>query len=190
MIFSLFVGKKRDIFQHWLGGTGEIQLKLAEIVDLYRVSLCTCSIAFRQQSARSRCLVKRHLAVLTVLALKKAFRTCRNSEMETKVPDFVSTMSRTIKCNHCSKHKIVLYLQMFYHTEGPLYFFRDAWMGLLALPEAWMRIYFFHDSWIYIFRPRETGIRWFFRDPWNMYVLTSDSWTNDFCGNNSSLASL
>ena len=32
-----------------------------------------------------------------LLALKKAFRT------ETKVPDFVSTMSRTIKCNHCSK---------------------------------------------------------------------------------------
>ena len=27
----------------------------------------------------------------------------RNSVMETKVPDFVSTMSRTIKCNHCSK---------------------------------------------------------------------------------------
>ena len=26
----------------------------------------------------------------------------RNSMMETKVPDFVSTMSRTIKCNHCS----------------------------------------------------------------------------------------
>ena len=25
----------------------------------------------------------------------------RNSVMETKVPDFVSTMSRTIKCNHC-----------------------------------------------------------------------------------------
>ena len=25
------------------------------------------------------------------------------SMMETKVPDFVSTMSRTIKCNHCSK---------------------------------------------------------------------------------------
>ena len=25
------------------------------------------------------------------------------SLMETKVPDFVSTMSRTIKCNHCSK---------------------------------------------------------------------------------------
>ena len=23
--------------------------------------------------------------------------------LETKVPDFVSTMSRTIKCNHCSK---------------------------------------------------------------------------------------
>ena len=23
--------------------------------------------------------------------------------METKVPDFVSTVSRTIKCNHCSK---------------------------------------------------------------------------------------
>ena len=27
----------------------------------------------------------------------------RNSVMETKGPDFVSTMSRTIKCNHCSK---------------------------------------------------------------------------------------
>ena len=27
----------------------------------------------------------------------------RNSVMETKAPDFVSTMSRTIKCNHCSK---------------------------------------------------------------------------------------
>ena len=27
----------------------------------------------------------------------------RNSMMETKVPNFVSTMSRTIKCNHCSK---------------------------------------------------------------------------------------
>ena len=27
----------------------------------------------------------------------------RNSVMETKVLDFVSTMSRTIKCNHCSK---------------------------------------------------------------------------------------
>ena len=27
----------------------------------------------------------------------------RNSVMEMKVPGFVSTMSRTIKCNHCSK---------------------------------------------------------------------------------------
>ena len=27
----------------------------------------------------------------------------RNSVMETKVPYFVSTVSRTIKCNHCSK---------------------------------------------------------------------------------------
>ena len=27
----------------------------------------------------------------------------RNSVLETKAPDFVSTMSRTIKCNHCSK---------------------------------------------------------------------------------------
>ena len=54
---------------------------------------------FSLQSARSRCHVKQHLAVL---ALKKAFRT-KNSVMETKVPDFVSTMSRTIKCNHCNK---------------------------------------------------------------------------------------
>ena len=61
----------------------------------------------------------------------------RNSMMETKVPDFVSTMSRTIKRNHYSKlfvnqqglfymvklkHAIVLYLQMFQHTK--LYLFK------------------------------------------------------------------
>ena len=34
----------------------------------------------------------------------------RTSVMETKETDFVSTMSRTIECNH----KTVLYLQMFY----------------------------------------------------------------------------
>lgn len=27
----------------------------------------------------------------------------RNAVMETKVPDFVSTVSKTIKCDHCSK---------------------------------------------------------------------------------------
>ena len=63
---------------------------------------------FWLQSARSRCHVKRHLAVLATsspgLFPQKwvAFRT-KNSVMETKVPDFVSTMSRTIKCNHCNK---------------------------------------------------------------------------------------
>ena len=48
-----------------------------------------CSIAFSLQSLRSKCHVKRHYN--------------RYSMMETKEPDFVSTMSRTIKCNHCSK---------------------------------------------------------------------------------------
>ena len=33
------------------------------------------------------------------------------------------------------------------------------------------------------FRPRETGFR-FFRDPWNMHLLTRDLWINDFGGNN------
>ena len=53
--------------------------------------------------------------------------------METKEPDFVSTMSGIIKCNHCSKllvnqqglfytvkkkqKKIVLYLQLLQHTK-------------------------------------------------------------------------
>ena len=52
--------------------------------------------------------------------------------METKEPDFVSTMSRKIKCYHCSKllvnqqglfyavkktKEIVLYLQMLRHTK-------------------------------------------------------------------------
>ena len=36
-------------------------------------------------------------------------------------------------------------------SEGPLYFFRDPWVGILALRETWMRIYFFRDSWMYIF---------------------------------------
>ena len=43
---------------------------------------------FSLQSARSKCHFK---------------PDTRNSMMETKVPNFVSTMSRTIKCNPCSK---------------------------------------------------------------------------------------
>ena len=46
--------------------------------------------------ARARCHVKQHLAVL---ALKKSI-SHRTSVMETKVTDFVSTMSRAIQCNH------------------------------------------------------------------------------------------
>ena len=57
-------------------------------LDLYCVTLCMCSIAFSLPSLRSKSHVKRQ---------------CRYSMMETKEPDFVSTMSRTIKCNHCSK---------------------------------------------------------------------------------------
>ena len=75
------------------------------------------------------------------------------------------------------------------NSEGPLHFFRDAWMGIFALRETWMRVYFFRDLWIYFlsFRPRETGSR-FFRDPWNMHFLnTRDLGTNGFYGNNSSL---
>ena len=37
---------------------------------------------------------------------------------------------------------------------------------------------FFPLLWIYIFRPRESGFQ-FFRDPWNMHLLTCDLWTND-----------
>ena len=53
----------------------------------------------------------------------------RYSVMEMKVPDFVSTMSRTIKSNHCSKSLLtskgclymrnvcMVYLQIFQHTK-------------------------------------------------------------------------
>ena len=67
--------------------------------------------------------------------------------------------------------------------RGSPILFRDVWMGIFALCETWMRIYFFRDSWIYMFPSLETGFR-FFRDPWNMYLLLHDFWTNDFCGNN------
>ena len=66
----------------------------------------------------------------------------RYSIMETKESDFVSTMARTIKCNHCSKllvnqqglfytvkkrqKKIVLYLQMLQHTKLYLYPFQKS----------------------------------------------------------------
>ena len=72
--------------------------------------------------------------------------------METKEPDFVSTMSRTIKCNHCSKllvnqqglfytvkkqKKIVLYLQMLQHTKLYLSFSKiSASVLLLRSHEA------------------------------------------------------
>ena len=66
-------------------------------LDLYCVILCMCSIAFRC-SQRGPNITS---------------NDTRNSMMETKVPNFVSTMSRTIKCNHCSKlfvpARLVLY---------------------------------------------------------------------------------
>ena len=46
--------------------------------------------------ARLRCHVKQHLADS---ALKKS-NSHRTSVLETKVTDFVSTMSRKIECNH------------------------------------------------------------------------------------------
>ena len=83
------------------------------VIKVYCVTLCMCSIAFR-------------CSQWGLNAMSNA--DTRYSMMETKVPDFISTMSRTIKCNHCSKllvnqqglfytakktKKIVLYLQMF-----------------------------------------------------------------------------
>ena len=92
---------------------------------MYRVTLCTCSIAFRYS--------QRGLDVTSndtwPFWLKKSILH-RNSVMETKVPDFVSTMSRTTKCSKLfvtskgcfirlskKKHKIVSYLQIFQHRH-------------------------------------------------------------------------
>ena len=41
--------------------------------------------------------------------------------METKVPDFVSTMSKTIKCNHCSR-LFVNQQGLFYTKENCIVF--------------------------------------------------------------------
>ena len=91
----------------------------------------------------------------------------------------------------CLAHKLVINCFARMSTivcgiEGPLYLFRDAWMAIFAVREAWMRISFFRDSWIYIFPSSGNCFR-FFRDPWNMHLLSRDLWTNDFCGNNFSL---
>ena len=58
-------------------------------LDLYRVTLCMCSIAFRCSQRGPN--------------INATSNDTRNSMMKTKVPNFVSIMSRTIKCNHCSK---------------------------------------------------------------------------------------
>ena len=75
-----------------------VQLKMSRVwitrvwcLDLYHVTLC-CNF-------KSRCHVRLHLAVL---ALNKSI-SHRNTVMKTKVSDFVSTASKTIKCDHCSK---------------------------------------------------------------------------------------
>ena len=65
---------------------------------MYRVTLCTCSIAFRY-SQRGPDVTSNDTCPFW---LKKSILH-RNSVMATKVPDFVSTMSRTTKCYNCSK---------------------------------------------------------------------------------------
>ena len=90
-------------------------------------------------------------AVLHRFSLRSVRSKChsnadtRYSMMETKVPDFVSAMSRTIKCNYHSKllinqqglfytvkkqKKIVLYLQMFQHTKLYLSFSKISALAL------------------------------------------------------------
>ena len=76
-----------------------VSITSVSYLDLYRVTLCLGSIAFRCSHFKP---------------------DTRNSIMETKVPNFVSTMSRTIKYYPCSKlfvNQQGLYLQMFQHTK-------------------------------------------------------------------------
>ena len=68
-------------------------------LQVFSIWICIvlhCACALPLFVAMPRCHVKQHLAVL---ALKKSI-SHRNSVMEMKVTDFVSTMSRTIECNH------------------------------------------------------------------------------------------
>ena len=59
------------------------------------------------------------------------------------------------------------------------------WAFLLCVKREWGFIFSVTRESIF-FRPRETGFR-FFRDPWNMHLLSRDFWTNDFCRNSFSL---
>ena len=59
-------------------------------LDLYRVTLCMCSTAFRSKAKMSR------RTTLGRFGFEKSIPH-RTSMMETKVTDFVSTMSRTIE---------------------------------------------------------------------------------------------
>ena len=62
-------------------------------VYLYRVTLCMCSTAFRSEAKMSR------QTTLGRFGFEKSI-SHRTSLLETKVTDFVSTMSRKIECNH------------------------------------------------------------------------------------------
>lgn len=75
------------------------------------------------------------------------------------------------QCKKCVKCTIMIKYKMWCHSqalhciilrtannkilaciiEGPLYFFRDSWMGIFTLREEWMRIYFFRDSWLLLY---------------------------------------
>ena len=61
------------------------------------------------------------------------------------------------------------------------FFVTRQWAFLLCVKREW-RFLFSVISESIFFRPRELGFR-FFRDPWNMHLLSHNVWTNDFCGN-------
>ena len=81
-----------------------VSITSVSYLDLYRVTFCLCSIAFRC-SQRGPNVTS---------------NDTRNSMMETKVLNFVSTMSRTIKCNPCSK-LFVNQQGLFYKVQGLFY---------------------------------------------------------------------
>ena len=92
-----------------------------------------CSTAFRPSSQTT----------LGRVDFKKSI-SHRTSVMETKVTDFVSTMSRTIKCNH----KTVLYLHCF-NTQNYIYPFQNLSLGFILTCKIFFKCRKFQPRYCY-----------------------------------------
>ena len=84
-------------------------------LDLYRVTLCMCSTAFRSEAKMSR------QTTLGRFGFEKSI-SHRTNVLETKVTDLVSTLSRKIECKSLKTVIIKLYcIYRCFNTQNCIY---------------------------------------------------------------------